>query len=285
MSEEFESRLAELREQLRELQQDDDNNLRDFQAAIQKYRHMTMVYAARRVSLIDALNQLMHSQPKAVLSDEIGATSSRPGRADSSSNSRAPEYHKETCWEYKTTGKCTKHNCTFYHTLPTTGPPGFIPLNAQDHRIDMMMRLPHWKLWKEYNTYRQSGQPCVDFHIRGECDNGEVCRYAHGPPISDTMKSCMKYRLWNTVCDNGGACRRLDCLNGHHCHFNPCTRATCVLSHGVDTRVVRWVPAKDNIPSGPFGTLPAETTDSSSESDEGETRDATQSGEINLIDM
>ncbi|KAF1956895.1 hypothetical protein CC80DRAFT_534884 [Byssothecium circinans] len=132
--------------------------------------------------------------------------------------------------------------------LPTHIVPGFIPLNKDNQRLDVYIREPTQEEWIAYNALFHNVKPCNNHHLQGMCTRF-ACPYDHSP-LEPTVRHCLEYVVKCSVCPRKGACRTVDCIQGHLCQKNGCTgqEKGCKMKadlHNVDPRLSSLVPVED----------------------------------------
>ncbi|KAL5435148.1 hypothetical protein PMIN05_007390 [Paraphaeosphaeria minitans] len=135
--------------------------------------------------------------------------------------------------------------------LPSQSPPGLIPVNSKNERLDLYTseRTP-----KELSAYRVRAhirEPCAFYHLGQGCQN-VPCEYSHDPLGPDALY-CLQFILRGFPCVEGSSCQRLDCFRGHVCQKDGClgTAANCNMKkdlHLADLRISEYVkPRADKI--------------------------------------
>jgi len=135
--------------------------------------------------------------------------------------------------------------------LPAHSPPGLIPINSKNERLDIYMRAPNRKEWAAYHAQAQLKRPCGFYHLGHAC-NITPCAYDHKALGPDALY-CVQFLMKNIPCGDGSNCRKLDCIKGHLCQRDGCLGDSeeCRMKkvmHKSDLRVFKCVkPVVDNV--------------------------------------
>jgi hypothetical protein len=140
--------------------------------------------------------------------------------------------------------------------LPTAPIPGFIHLNSLHHRIDPWLPLPPPAAWKIYNARFAKAKPCNAFHLQHQCTTPN-CPFDHSA-LEPEARQVLEYVVRCNPCPRKGACRKADCVFGHHCQKEGCTEGSgwgvkkCRFNAGMhykgqECKVGSLVPAEDGV--------------------------------------
>lgn len=111
--------------------------------------------------------------------------------------------------------------------------------NRLGHRIDSplsyssqdFIALKNWKL-------------CNPFHLLGRCpykENHGSCQHGHGEKLNDKLSQALRAVARQSPCQYGLYCNDPDCISGHRCFRDNCSRTNCRFPpdmHNVDINVV-----------------------------------------------
>ncbi|KAK3707223.1 hypothetical protein LTR37_012223 [Vermiconidia calcicola] len=100
---------------------------------------------------------------------------------------------------------------------------GEIPVNKHQHRLDAYIPHPSREDSAAYYTRIANKKLCNNFHINGNCPNGDSCKYDHSP-ASPGILNCLEQVVRSMPCPRRGGCRSVNCLNGHICQKADCQR-------------------------------------------------------------
>ena len=117
----------------------------------------------------------------------------------------------------------TPNGGDFVATLPGANeiPPGQIPLNENAYRLDALLPVSSPEEKAAFNSRTASKKLCNNYHINGQCQNGDACSYDHRPAPPGVL-NCLNHVILNNPCPRRGACRNLNCLYGHICQKQDC---------------------------------------------------------------
>jgi hypothetical protein len=124
---------------------------------------------------------------------------------------------------------------------------GRIPVNSNDHRVDIYVRAPSTKELEVYEAEYKGHKLCTHHYLGDGCKT-ENCQYYHGVLEPEAYR-VLQHKLTGFPCQKGGRCRVFDCPYGHICQREECSREGkkaegCrlpVSRHGVDLEVKSWV--------------------------------------------
>ncbi|KAF2261939.1 hypothetical protein CC78DRAFT_421159, partial [Lojkania enalia] len=130
--------------------------------------------------------------------------------------------------------------------LPTSLVPNFIPLNKDNHRLDIYLKPPTQDEWAIYNARFRRQKPCNNHYLQGKCTTFN-CPYDHSE-LEPEARRALEYVLKCTPCPKKGACRASDCFHGHICQKDACMGHIkgCKMKadlHNVDPKLASMVPA------------------------------------------
>jgi hypothetical protein len=132
--------------------------------------------------------------------------------------------------------------------LPTHSVPGFIPLNKDNHRLDIFIPVPTPEAWIIYNARFHRQKPCNDHYLQGMCTKFP-CPFDH-TTLEPQARYCLEYVVKCSPCPRRGACRSATCVYGHLCQKNDCMGQMkgCRMKmeqHRVDPVLASMVPAEE----------------------------------------
>ncbi|KAH9864118.1 hypothetical protein J1614_010052 [Plenodomus biglobosus] len=123
---------------------------------------------------------------------------------------------------------------------------GFIPVNAQNQRLDAYIRPPTDQEFSVYQGRFHQRKPCNSFHLQQSCTDFN-CKFDHSA-LDPASRHVLSYYLKCTACPRKGDCRLDDCYHGHICQREGCTGQMkgCKMKdlHGIDPRMEGMVPAE-----------------------------------------
>lgn len=111
--------------------------------------------------------------------------------------------------------------------------------NIQGQRVDQPLSYSQQDFYSLKNR-----KLCNNFYLLGRCHYQEEfgsCQHDHEAKLSDRQKSALRAVARQSYCQEGLSCSNLDCLHGHRCTRNNCSRTNCWFPremHNVDTKVV-----------------------------------------------
>ena len=143
--------------------------------------------------------------------------------------------------------------------LPNSIKPGHVPLNRDDHRLDVALDYPEASHFLGFaDRFPRNGpQPCTWHHLEGGCFDGEACPHDHSE-INDKVYKFVRFKAKLVPCADGTQCRRSICPFGHICQSKKCIGkdvVDCPLKafHQVDPFVVRRVKGSETQKSATYG--------------------------------
>jgi hypothetical protein len=114
--------------------------------------------------------------------------------------------------------------------------------NTSGHRVDSALNCTGPEVWKIKNR-----KLCNPFHLLGTCpflnDYGN-CQHDHTAVLNSKQLVALRAVARQSPCLHGLYCDDPDCLLGHRCTKENCSRTSCRFPsdmHGVDTNVVHQV--------------------------------------------
>ena len=146
-----------------------------------------------------------------------------------------------------------QHPTNFAQALPRAEniPPGTIPVNKAQQRLDAYQSSLPAEWWQAFNSRTASQGLCNNHHLSGYCSNYK-CAYDHSP-VSPAILECLNQKAKGTQCSRRGGCRTATCVLGHVCQKADCKfrggKFYCKLNasaHQVDPQVATYVPAESS---------------------------------------
>lgn len=135
-------------------------------------------------------------------------------------------------------------------------PHGQIPVNQDHQRLGPYQASISSQEQYAFKARVAIQKLCNSFHLTGRCKSGDDCPYDHRAASLAEIK-CLKHVNRNNPCQRKGACRNLQCLNGHICQKSDCKYSGgstfCKLPpavHNEDLNLAGYEPAlmpKDSI--------------------------------------
>lgn len=130
---------------------------------------------------------------------------------------------------------------------------GHIPINKDNQRLDIQLRVPSKEAFYQYRVEFPIGStwPCRHYHLAGKCLAPATCRYGH-IGLSSQNLFVMSHQVKRSPCKRGSSCRELRCPYGHVCQNDRCLNNemwNCSLQgfHDVDPTAVGWVQADEQV--------------------------------------
>ena len=127
-------------------------------------------------------------------------------------------------------------------------PPGDVPINKRQHRLDACMPPATSEEWSAFNARAARHKLCNQYHLTGGCPNSSECQYDHSP-ISPAVYKCLEQVARSLPCGRRGGCRVYACSNGHICQKPDCKhrggKTFCKIpfsAHTVDLQIAQYVP-------------------------------------------
>ena len=127
-------------------------------------------------------------------------------------------------------------------------PPGDVPVNKRQHRLDAYMAPATTEEWSAFNARAAKHKLCNSFHLTGGCQNSSDCQYDHAP-ISPAVMKCLQQVARSLPCTRRGGCRQDPCIQGHICQKPDCKhrggKTFCKIpfsAHTQDLHVAQYVP-------------------------------------------
>ncbi|KAF2874591.1 hypothetical protein BDV95DRAFT_487915 [Massariosphaeria phaeospora] len=135
-------------------------------------------------------------------------------------------------------------------SLPSNIAPGFIPINKDSQRIDVLFTPPTQAEWQFYNARFQRQKPCNSYYLQKACTRFN-CPYDHSPLEPEALRT-LEYLLKCSPCPRRGSCRAAECIYGHLCQKDDCFGEAkgCRMRpelHNVDPNLASLVPAEDDL--------------------------------------
>ncbi|KAF6845531.1 C-x8-C-x5-C-x3-H type zinc finger protein [Colletotrichum musicola] len=113
-------------------------------------------------------------------------------------------------------------------------------LNAESQRVDEPLPRPDPMVEKRfYERMEKVGKFCNNYHLLGQCRNGDSCSYYHGDKLSPGEMTVLRQKSRGNLCNHGSDCFDVNCTNGHHCRWlKNCEHSNCrfVGYHDIDTK-------------------------------------------------
>ncbi|KAK4894773.1 hypothetical protein LTR27_007161 [Elasticomyces elasticus] len=116
----------------------------------------------------------------------------------------------------------------FKNRLARTGAEDMVSVNRDGHRLDYYSRDVTSEDVEAYRNRTSHAMLCVKHHVLGYCNDGSLCSSDHGAAITEVV-DVLKMQTFAVPCDQGGACRSLECTRGHICQ-----RTYCVFRGGYE---------------------------------------------------
>jgi hypothetical protein len=109
-------------------------------------------------------------------------------------------------------------------------PKKFYVVNQYEERLDQDLPRYDPNAEKRYlDRVKKQGRNCCNrHHLRGDCDNGEHCPYAHGERMTQGELLVLRHKSRGIKCSMTSFCEDADCPLSHHCRFgNTCSLDNC----------------------------------------------------------
>jgi hypothetical protein len=100
-------------------------------------------------------------------------------------------------------------------------PPGKIPINADQQRLDPCLPKVTREESAAFGARSAKRKLCNSFHLGGICNDAFECPYDHSEATPAEL-ACLKGLARSLPCGRRGACRNLDCIQGHICQREDC---------------------------------------------------------------
>ncbi|KAB5578859.1 hypothetical protein GE09DRAFT_990293 [Coniochaeta sp. 2T2.1] len=130
-----------------------------------------------------------------------------------------------------------------------TIPPGLIPVNKNNYRLDPYIPPPSTETVQELRARINNKRLCNTYYLNGSCEQ-ENCGFDHGP-LSPDLKNALECLARSLPCPKRGSCRKANCTHGHICQTPDCKhrggKLYCKLpyvSHNEDYAVASYLPAE-----------------------------------------
>ncbi|KAL2352892.1 C-x8-C-x5-C-x3-H type zinc finger protein [Cryomyces antarcticus] len=137
-------------------------------------------------------------------------------------------------------GKANATEKTINIAAAKFAPRKFILLNAYEERLDPELPRADKNAVNRLHERIKREKVCNDYHIRGTCEAGKYCDYAHGERLSPSEQLALRHKARARSCPSRSACRHFDCTFGHVCPYGEdCQFEQCYFRelHNIDENV------------------------------------------------